>query len=107
MCFLIQLNEGQVSFSLFRQFYANEVVSYNKLYEFRDFCAKKFLGGFLKIAHIASPWVPVPPKTYGGTEAVLNSLVEEQVRQGHEVTLLATGDSQTSARLVSFLSRSL
>ena len=40
----------------------------------------------MKIAHIAPPWLPIPPKTYGGTERVIADLVEEQVAQGHEVT---------------------
>ncbi len=61
----------------------------------------------MKIAHIAPPWLAVPPKNYGGTEAVLFYLIEEQVAQGHEVTLLAPGDAKTSARLVSFFERSL
>jgi glycosyltransferase involved in cell wall biosynthesis len=42
----------------------------------------------------------VPPKLYGGTERVVSYLTEELVRQGHEVTLFASGDSVTSARLV-------
>ena len=61
----------------------------------------------MKIAHIAPPWLPVPPKTYGGTENVLYHLIEEQVAQDHEVTLYAPGDSQTSAQLISFFPRSL
>ena len=42
----------------------------------------------------------VPPKLYGGTERVVSSLTEELVAQGHEVTLFASGDSETSAKLV-------
>jgi glycosyltransferase involved in cell wall biosynthesis len=61
----------------------------------------------MKIAHIASAWFAVPPKTYGGTENVIYNLIEEQVAQGHDVTLYATGNSQTPARLVSFLPQSL
>ncbi len=61
----------------------------------------------MKIAHIAPPWLPVPPKDYGGTENVLFDLIEEQVAQGHDVTLFAPGDARTSAKLVSFLPRSL
>jgi glycosyltransferase involved in cell wall biosynthesis len=49
----------------------------------------------------------VPPKYYGGTERVVSYLTEELVRQGHEVTLFASGDSETSARLVSGAHRSL
>lgn len=61
----------------------------------------------MRIAQIAPPWITIPPKTYGGTESVLSTLVEEQVRQGHEVTLFAPGDAKTSARLVSFFPHSL
>lgn len=61
----------------------------------------------MKIAQIAPPWIPVPPKQYGGTESVIHSLVEEQVAQGHDVTLFAPGDAKTSARLVSFFPKSL
>jgi glycosyltransferase involved in cell wall biosynthesis len=61
----------------------------------------------MKIAHIAPPWIALPPKDYGGTEIVLYHLVEEQVAQGHDVTLFAPGDARTSARLVSFFPRSL
>src|SRR5579859_2496276 len=61
----------------------------------------------MKIAHIAPPWITIPPKNYGGTEIVLYNLVEEQVAQGHDVTLFAPGDARTSARLISFFPRSL
>jgi len=61
----------------------------------------------MKIAHVAPPWFSVPPKNYGGTEAVLYNLVEKQVAQGHDVTLYASGDAQTSAKLVSFFPLSL
>lgn len=61
----------------------------------------------MKIAHIAPPWFSVPPKNYGGTENVLYYLIEEQVAQGHDVTLFAPGDARTSAKLVSFIPRSL
>lgn len=61
----------------------------------------------MRIAHIAPPWIPVPPKTYGGTESVLAALIEAQVVQGHEVTLFAPGDAKTSAKLVSFFPKSL
>jgi len=54
----------------------------------------------LKIAQIAPLQESVPPKGYGGTERVVSWLTEELVRRGHEVTLFATGDSYTSARLV-------
>jgi glycosyltransferase involved in cell wall biosynthesis len=61
----------------------------------------------MKIAHIAPPWLAIPPKNYGGTEIVLYNLIEEQVAQGHDVTLFAPDDAKTSAKLVSFFPRSL
>lgn len=54
----------------------------------------------LKIAVIAPFEESVPPTTYGGTEAVVYTLVEELHRQGHDVTLFASGDSKVSCRLV-------
>jgi glycosyltransferase involved in cell wall biosynthesis len=61
----------------------------------------------VKIAHIAPPWIAIPPKNYGGTEIVIYNLVEELVAQGHDVTLFAPGDARTSATLVSFFPQSL
>jgi glycosyltransferase involved in cell wall biosynthesis len=61
----------------------------------------------MKIGQIAPPWIAIPPKNYGGTENVIYTLVEEQVVQGHEVTLFAPGDARTSAKHVSFLPKSL
>jgi glycosyltransferase involved in cell wall biosynthesis len=61
----------------------------------------------MRIAQIAPPWIPIPPKHYGGTENVIYHLVEEQVAQGHDVTLFGPGDSKTSAKLVSFYPKSL
>jgi glycosyltransferase involved in cell wall biosynthesis len=55
----------------------------------------------MKIAQLATNVERVPPDGYGGTELVVHLLTEELVRRGHEVTLFATGDSQTSARLIS------
>ena len=54
----------------------------------------------MKIAQIAPLYESVPPKLYGGTERVVSSLTEQLVEMGHEVTLFASGDSKTSARLV-------
>jgi glycosyltransferase involved in cell wall biosynthesis len=54
----------------------------------------------LKIAQVAPLYERVPPQAYGGTERVVSYLTEELVRQGHEVTLFASGDSLTRARLV-------
>ncbi|HET9015752.1 MAG TPA: glycosyltransferase family 4 protein [Thermomicrobiaceae bacterium] len=53
----------------------------------------------MRIAQIAPLYERVPPKLYGGTERVVNVLTEELVRRGHDVTLFASGDSVTSARL--------
>jgi glycosyltransferase involved in cell wall biosynthesis len=53
----------------------------------------------LKIAQVAPLFESVPPKMYGGTERIVSYLTEELVRRGHEVTLFASGDSVTSARL--------
>jgi glycosyltransferase involved in cell wall biosynthesis len=53
----------------------------------------------MKIAQIAPLAERVPPKKYGGTERVVYSLTEELVKRGHEVTLFASGDSITSAKL--------
>jgi glycosyltransferase involved in cell wall biosynthesis len=54
----------------------------------------------MRIAQVAPLNESVPPLLYGGTERVVSYLTEELVRQGHEVTLFASGDSQTKARLV-------
>lgn len=53
----------------------------------------------MRIAIASPPWERVPPPAYGGIEAVVSLLAEGLVRRGHEVTLYATGDSITSARL--------
>src|ERR1051326_4109485 len=61
----------------------------------------------MKIAQVSPLYESVPPKLYGGTERVVAYLTEELVRQGHEITLYASGDSVTSARLVACAPRSL
>jgi glycosyltransferase involved in cell wall biosynthesis len=61
----------------------------------------------MKIAQVAPLYESVPPQCYGGTERVVSYLTEELVRQGHEVTLFASGDSVTKARLVAPCRRSL
>ena len=61
----------------------------------------------MRIAQVAPLYESVPPKLYGGTERVVSFLTEELVRAGHEVTLFASGDSMTSARLVSVCPQSL
>jgi glycosyltransferase involved in cell wall biosynthesis len=55
----------------------------------------------MRIAQVAPIFESVPPRLYGGTERVVSYLTEELVRQGHDVTLYASGDSVTRARLVS------
>ena len=61
----------------------------------------------MRIAQIAPLTEPVPPKLYGGTERVVSYITEELVRQGHEVSLFASGDSQTSAKLIPCCERGL
>lgn len=55
----------------------------------------------MKIAQVSPLYESVPPKLYGGTERVVSFLTEELVRLGHDVTLFASGDSLTSAKLIS------
>jgi glycosyltransferase involved in cell wall biosynthesis len=54
----------------------------------------------VKIAQFSPLFESVPPRLYGGTERVVSYLTEELVRQGHDVTLFAAGDSVTTAELV-------
>ncbi len=61
----------------------------------------------MRIAQVSPLYESVPPQGYGGTERVVSYLTEELVRQGHQVTLFASGDSVTSARLVPICQRSL
>jgi glycosyltransferase involved in cell wall biosynthesis len=61
----------------------------------------------LRIAQVAPLYESVPPRLYGGTERVVSYLTEELVRQGHRVTLFASGDSITSADLVPGCERAL
>jgi glycosyltransferase involved in cell wall biosynthesis len=56
--------------------------------------------GSLKIAQVAPLYESVPPKLYGGTERVVSNLTEALVEAGHDVTLFASGDSKTAARLI-------
>ncbi len=55
----------------------------------------------MKIAQIAPLWERVPPPAYGGIELVVGLLTEELVARGHDVTLFASGDSITTAKLKS------
>ena len=61
----------------------------------------------MRIAQISPLTEAVPPKLYGGTERVISWLTEELVSLGHDVTLFASGDSATQARLVPVVERSL
>ena len=61
----------------------------------------------MRIAQVAPLYERVPPLYYGGTERVVSYLTEELVDQGHEVTLFASGDSLTKAKLVSPCAQSL
>jgi glycosyltransferase involved in cell wall biosynthesis len=61
----------------------------------------------MKIAQVAPLTEAVPPRLYGGTERVVSWLTEELVALGHDVTLFASGDSVTSAKLSPFWPRSL
>lgn len=61
----------------------------------------------MRIAMIAPLVEAVPPALYGGTERVVSMLTEELVTRGHQVTLFASGDSQTSATLIPSIERSL
>jgi glycosyltransferase involved in cell wall biosynthesis len=54
----------------------------------------------MRIAQVAPLIESVPPKHYGGTERIVSYLTEELVRAGHDVTLFASGDSITRARLI-------
>src|SRR5947207_6203044 len=54
----------------------------------------------MRIAEVAPLFESVPPALYGGTERVVSYLTDELVAQGHDVTLYASGDSVTKARLV-------
>ncbi len=59
----------------------------------------------LRIAQIASPWLTVPPESYGGIEAMIALLCDGLVERGHEVTLFASGGSDTEAELVTHYDR--
>jgi glycosyltransferase involved in cell wall biosynthesis len=61
----------------------------------------------MRIAQVSPLYESVPPRLYGGTERIVSYLTEELVRLGHEVTLFASGDSETRARLVAPCRRAL
>ena len=54
----------------------------------------------MRIAQVSPLYESVPPRLYGGTERVVSYLTEQLVAQGHDVTLFASADSTTSARLI-------
>src|ERR1051325_11101937 len=61
----------------------------------------------MKIAQVAPLYERVPPISYGGTERIVSYLTEELVDAGHDVTLFASGDSITNARLIAACDRAL
>ncbi len=61
----------------------------------------------MRIAQVAPLYESVPPRWYGGTERVVSWLTTELVKMGHEVTLFASGDSVTNAKLVPCCKRAL
>src|ERR1700730_4964136 len=61
----------------------------------------------MRIAQLVPLYEPVPPKYYGGTERVVGGLTEQLVRNGHDVVLFASGDSETSAEVVACCARAL
>lgn len=61
----------------------------------------------MRIAQVAPLYESVPPQAYGATERIVSYLTEELVRQGHEVTLFASADSRTSAKLIATCERGL
>jgi len=60
----------------------------------------------MRIAQVAPLYESFPPQLYGGTERVISYLTEALVEMGHEVTLFASGDSVTRAKLVAACPRS-
>lgn len=61
----------------------------------------------LRIAQLAPLWIPVPPKTYGGIELMLANLIEKLSERNRDVTLFASGDSVTKAKLVSPIEKAI
>ena len=61
----------------------------------------------LRIAQLVLPWIPLPPPGYAGTERVVYHLTEGLVKRGHQVTLFASGDSKTSAKLEAIIPKAL
>ncbi len=61
----------------------------------------------LKIAQIAPLWETIPPKKYGGIEIMIDKITNELLKRGHKVTLFASGNSKTKAKLKSVFPKSL
>ena len=61
----------------------------------------------LKIAQIAPLWETIPPKKYGGIEIMIDKITKELLKRDHEVTLFASGNSKTKAKLRSVFPKSL
>lgn len=61
----------------------------------------------MKIAMLAPPWIKIPPAGYGGIEWVVHYITNALVERGHDVTLFATGDSTTKAKLISTFPREM
>ena len=61
----------------------------------------------MRIAQVAPLYERVPPLYYGGTERIVSYLTEELIKQGHDLTLFASGDSNTKGRLIAPCDRSL
>lgn len=61
----------------------------------------------MRIAQVAPLYERVPPRYYGGTERIVSYLTEELIKQGHELTLFASGDSLTRGHLIAPCARSL
>jgi glycosyltransferase involved in cell wall biosynthesis len=61
--------------------------------------AEKTATDSMRIAEVAPPWLAVPPRGYGGIEWIVSLLADGLTERGHDVTLFATGDSSSKARL--------
>jgi len=60
-----------------------------------------------RIAQLAPLWIPIPPRTYGGIELMLSELIEELVKRKYDMTLFASGDSKTSAKLIPIMEKAI
>src|SRR5437899_1607004 len=72
----------------------------NRLDNVIGFTARRTVERHLQIAQVAPLYESVPPRLYGGTERVIAYLTDALVALGHDVTLFASGDSVTAAKLV-------